>query len=179
MSHRLHRLHRRDLLRAGLALAAWPWLPRAARAQESPVHTAVRERLENSEYVYVSPLKQDGGESTCHGEVWYGWIDGSVAIITGRDRWKSRAIDRGLDTARIWVGDYGRWKGLVSYNEDFRKGPSFEARAKKVKDPALVDRLLAIYDRKYPEEIGAWREKMKQGTESGERVLILYTPIQA
>ena len=72
--------------------------------------------LKQSGLVYISPLRADGSESTCHGEVWFAWLDGSVVIITGRDRWKARAVARGLDGARLWVGDHGPWKrlGVVS-----------------------------------------------------------------
>jgi hypothetical protein len=134
--------------------------------------------LASSELVYVSPLRSDGSESTCHGEVWFAWLDGSVLVLTASDRWKARALDRGLDRARIWVGDYGRWKKLLGRNEAFRQAPSFEARAEAVKGaPELVERVLEVYDRKYPEEIGRWRERMRQGYADGSRVLIRYTPL--
>ena len=132
--------------------------------------------LDTSGLVYVSPLKSDGSESTCHGEVWFGWIDGAVVLITGADRWKSRALGKGLDGARIWVGDHGPWKGLVTKNEGFREAPHFDTRAAAVKDEALLERLLSIYDTKYPEEIGRWRDKMRKGFHDGSRVLIRYTP---
>lgn len=136
------------------------------------------EALATSPLVYVSPLRSDGSESTCHGEVWFGWLDGSVLVLTGSERWKARALDRGLDRARIWVGDYGRWKKLLGRNEAFRQAPSFEARAETVrKAPELVERLLEIYDEKYPEEIGRWRERMRAGYADGSRVLIRYTPL--
>lgn len=132
--------------------------------------------LASSPFVYISPLLADGKESSCHGEVWFGWIDGAVVIITASDRWKARAVERGLTGARIWVGDHGRWKKLVGYNEDFRKAPSFQARAQVVKDDALLERLLRTYDEKYPQEIGRWRERMREGYADGGRVLIRYTP---
>ncbi len=132
--------------------------------------------LASSLFVYVSPLRSDGNESRCHAEVWYGWLDGAVVLITGRDRWKARAVARGLDRARIWVGDYGRWKRLVGHDQSFRKGPSFLARAERVRDTAVLERLLAIYDEKYPEEIGSWRDRMRHGYADGSRVLIRYRP---
>jgi hypothetical protein len=133
--------------------------------------------LDKSKLVYVSPLLSDGAESTCHGEVWFGWIDGSVLLITGAERWKARALKRGLDRARVWVGDHGRWKKLLGRNEAFRGAPSFDARAALVEgDAALVDQLLSVYDEKYPEEIDRWRDKMRAGYADGSRVLIRYTP---
>lgn len=191
------RLQRRTVLGglvglAGLALApvASLW-PRRARAAEEPgasgsdnasgavLPETTRRALETSPYVYVSPLRSDGSESACHGEVWYAWLDGRVVIITARDRWKAQALTRGLDRARLWVGDYGRWKRLGIVNDDFRQGPRFTARAERITDPAVLDRLLVAYERKYPDEIGEWRDRFREGFASGERVLLAYTPLEA
>jgi hypothetical protein len=142
------------------------------------VRAAERETaLEKSGFVYVSPLVSGGRESTCHAEVWFAWLDGSVVLITGSERWKARALTRGFDRARIWVGDHGRWKKLVGRNESFRAAPKFDARAEPVKDEALLERMLGVYDEKYPEEIGSWRDKMRSGFHDGTRTLIRYTPI--
>lgn len=135
--------------------------------------------LETSPFVYVSPLKQDGEESTCHAEVWYAWLDGAVVLNTGSERWKARSVRRGLDRARLWVGDHGRWKGLLGTNEDFRKAPSFDAAASLVPDDeALLERVLAVYGEKYPAEIGKWRDKMRQGYRDGTRILVRYEPVK-
>jgi hypothetical protein len=162
-------IDRRTFLGGCLAAALGPVA--VARAVER------EQALAKSGLVYISPLRADGSESTCHGEVWFAWLDGSVVIITGRDRWKARAVARGLDSARLWVGDHGPWKrlGVVS-NEAFRSAPSFDADAATVKDPALLDRLLAEFERKYPAEIGQWRDKMRSGYADGTRVLVRYTP---
>ena len=109
--------------------------------------------------------------------MWYSWIKGSVVLITAKETWKARSLAKGLDRARIWVGDYGRWKQFFGRNEDFRAGPSFEARATAVRDAELLDRLLASYEIKYPEEVADWRDKMRSGFHDGTRVLIRYTPI--
>lgn len=168
-------IDRRAFLGGALGATVALLLPGARKATAASSELAGA--LAKSPYVYVSPLKSDGGESRCHGEVWYGWFDGSVVLITGSDRWKSRALAKGLDRARIWVGDYGRWKQMIGKNEEFRAGPVFDARAEIVKDAALLDRLLARYDQKYPEEIGKWRDRMRAGYADGSRVLIRYTPV--
>jgi hypothetical protein len=97
-------------------------------------------------------------------------------VNTSPDRWKARSIRRGGDRARIWVGDFGRWKGALGKNEDFRQGPSFDARAEFVEDVSVLDRLLAQYEKKYPAEIGKWRDRMRDGFSNGSRVLIRYRP---
>ena len=151
------------------------------RCGGAPLHAAAlgsrAAALRESPFVYVSPLRSDGEESACHAEVWYAWIDGAVVITVASDRWKARSIDRGLDRARIWVGDHGRWKGLLGPNEDFREAPVFDARAEKLWDAGLLDRLLVEYDRKYPGSIDRWRDRMKSGNADRSRVLIRYEPI--
>lgn len=162
-------IDRRTFLGAALGLLCSPVTTLARAGQPDGA-------LASSPFVYVSPLRSDGSESRCHAEVWYAWLDGAVVLITARDRWKARAVARGLDGARIWVGDYGRWKRLIGANESFRKGPSFVARAEFVRDAALLDRMLAVYEQKYPEEIGDWRDRMRSGYADGSRVLIRYRP---
>jgi hypothetical protein len=169
-------VNRRQFIARALAgfgsLAAGPLLAR--RAAASPL----RQQLEQSPYVYVSPLRSDGSESSCHAEVWYAWLDGAVVMIVSADRWKARAIGRGLAKARIWVGDHGRWKGLLTTNERFRSAPSFEASGEQVADSALLDRLLAAYETKYPAEIDNWRDKMRSGFADRSRLLLRYRPEQ-
>jgi hypothetical protein len=133
--------------------------------------------LEESEYAYISPLRSDGRESTCHGEVWYAWLDGAVVVNTAAKTWKSRSLKRGLDRARIWVGDHGTWKRALGRNEDFRKAPNFDAKANFSRNAALLDRTLAAFDEKYSEEIGEWRDRMRDGFFDGSRLLIRYTPV--
>jgi hypothetical protein len=165
-------IDRRSFLGASVGLLLWPSDLFARKLPES-LTTA----LEESGFVYVSPLRADGAESTCHGEVWYAWLDGAVVLNTRPQTWKARALARGLDRARIWVGDHGRWKNALGMrNEAFRKAPHFEARAEISRDAALLERLLAAYEKKYPEEIADWRDKMRQGFHDGSRVLIRYVP---
>jgi hypothetical protein len=161
----------RGLAWLGASLAA-PFAARPARAERS----SLRELLERSPFVYVSPLRSDGSESTCHAEVWYAWLDGAVVVIVAADRWKARAVESGLVRARIWVGDHGRWKGWISNNEEFRSAPSFDAVGERVRDAGLLDRLLAAYERKYPDEIAQWRDRMRDGYGDGSRVLLRYRP---
>ena len=167
---------------AGVACSiGLPGLLRAAShaASALTLPKATRELLTSSPYVYISPLKMDGEESRCHGEVWYAWIDGAVVVTVASDRWKARALKRGLHGARIWVGDHGRWKGVLANNEAFREAPSFGARGEIVTDEQVLEQLLAAYDQKYPKEIGRWRDRMRSGYHDGSRVLIRYVPQKA
>ena len=168
------RLTRRELIELGAGAwvaLAWPLPSRAALAPD------LIGLLERSGFVYVSPLKSDGSESSCHGEVWYGWLDACVVLITARTSWKALALARGLERTRIWVGDHGRVGRVLGSGDAFRKGPSFEARGQQSRDAALLEHLMATYRRKYPNEIGSWESRMRSGFESGERSLIRYTPV--
>ena len=164
---------------AGLALA--PALLARAQTQKPAPPAALDPKLlaalGKSPYVYVSPLLASGAESTCHGEVWYGWIGGAAVVITATTTWKARSLARGLGQARLWVGDHGRWKQMLGgRDEGFRTAPGFVARAEQSKDAKLLDELLALYDVKYPKEIASWRDKMRAGFADGSRVLIRYVP---
>lgn len=136
--------------------------------------------LGGSPYVYVSPLHPDGRESTCHGEIWYAWLDGVVVSSTDVSGWKARAIASGRDRARLWVGNYGRWKNRIGgTNIAFRHGPTFVARATTSKDPVLLEAILSVYAEKYPKEIDRWTDRMRKELASGKRILLRYEPIAA
>lgn len=185
-------IDRRRFLSYGLigtaAVAGFPFAPRAASPAApgpSALDSRIVEKLDSSSFVYISPLKSNGSESQCHAELWYAWMSdpagspassGSLVVTVATDGWKAQSLARGLDRARLWVGDYGRWKGFFSNNENFRAGPSFVARAEIVDDVAVLDRLLAVYETKYPAEIATWRDRMRAGSRDGTRVVIRYTP---
>jgi hypothetical protein len=171
---RSERLTRRELIQLGVGAAAalaWPARSRAALGAD------VTGLLARSGFVYVSPLKSDGSESRCHAEVWFGWLDDAVVLITASTGWKARAVARGLDRAHIWVGDHGRVGRVLGSGDAYRQAPSFEARATQSKDAALLERLMAAYRRKYPNEISSWEPRMRAGFASGERTLLRYTPV--
>jgi hypothetical protein len=168
-----------------LALLAWPRTARPGTAApptpglvrpDGSVPPAMEEALGASVHAYISPLRSDGRASTCHGEVWFAWLDGTVLTTTSQKSWKARAAGRGLDRARLWFGNYGRWKFPGGKNEAFRRGLNFEARVRVEKDAAVLERILSVYERKYPEEIGHWRDRMRRELAAGERVILRYKP---
>ena len=171
-------LGRRELLKSGgilLATVAFPF--RGARAEGGfRVPAATTRVLGKSPLVYVSPLKSDGAESRCHGEVWYFLDGGDVVLATATDAWKSRALRLGLDRARIWVGDYGP---ASSADGRFREGPSFLAEASIDADPATFERLLADFGRKYPASWKKWEPRFRSGYVGGSRRVLRYRPIGA
>ena len=45
-----------------------------------------------------------------------------------------------------------------------------------IEDAAMIERLLAAYELKYPDEIDSWRDRMRSGFADGSRVLLRYRP---
>lgn len=167
-------LTRRTLLR-GTALAAsallLPSFARRAHAYELPAQAS--SALAASPLVYVSPLLADGKESKCHGEVWFVAEGSDVLVVTASDRWKAEALAKGLDQARLWVGDHGVWKRSGGA---FKKSPTFAATATLVEAPAARAKALAAFGAKYPDEWDKWGPRFRNGLEDKSRVLIRYTP---
>ncbi|HTO08072.1 MAG TPA: hypothetical protein VMR86_13570 [Myxococcota bacterium] len=174
-------LTRRELLVSGAAaLAAAALLPGALQAHEGHDHFDLSEAakigLAKGKLVYVSPLKQDGSESRCHGEVWYFFDAGAVVIATATKGWKVRSVMKGSAKARIWVGDFGSYSGA---KEKLASAPTFLTRAEIDRDPGTFERLLEAYGNKYPEEWGKWKPRFQSSHADGSRTVIRYTPIEA
>ena len=171
-------IDRRGFLAGAATLLLWPRLARAATAEGgSKLPDPTLRLLESSPLVYISPLRKNGSESTCHAEIWYAWIDGAVVVNTRPQGWRARSVAGGLDRARIWVGDHGSWKShLGPNNEAFRSAPSFEARARIEKDKHLLEQQIAAFAKKYGADFERWRGEMHDGIDKGTRVLVRYEP---
>jgi hypothetical protein len=157
------------------ALALWPRRLHAADAKFELPAAAV-DTLGKGKLVYVSPLKSDGRESRCHGEVWYFFDRGAVVIATATKGWKTRAVKGGKDKARIWAGDFGPYSEA---SEKLRGAPTFLARAAVDTDAATFERLLASYATRYPDEWSKWKPRFESSYKDGSRTVIRYTPIGA
>jgi hypothetical protein len=168
-------IRRRELLKGTGLLLGTLILPssRVWGAEEYELPEGTRKALGESPLVYISPLHADGRESRCHGEVWFLFDQGDVLISTARTTWKARALASGRERGRIWVGDFGRGR---SVQDRFREGPTFQAHAREEPDRAALDRMVAAFGKKYPDEWGKWESRFKKGFEDRSRVLIRYEP---
>lgn len=166
-------------MRGAAALSGAVLLPaNLARASEAEfrVSKAAQAAIGTSKLIYISPLKSDGKESACHAEVWF-YADGAdLLVVTKPELWRSQAIERGLDRARIWVGDHGVWK---SSDGAFRNSPSFLAEAAHISsDAKAVGRTLKAMSVKYADEgWGTYGPRFEKGLADGSRVLLRYRPI--
>jgi hypothetical protein len=167
---------RRFLALGAMGAAAWALSgTRAARALAFELPQAARDALAASPLVYVSPLKKDGGESTCHGEVWFVQDGKDVVLVTAVDRWKARSVRGGLDRARLWVGDFGVW---TRADGKYKAAPTFVAKVSFDADPAARSRVLEAFGKKYPAEWDKWSPRFRDGLADGSRVLLRYVPVE-
>ena len=161
-------LSRRSFLHSSVVLSAGLVLPVRAFADS---HAGLKNAVAESPLVYISPLKSDGSESQCHGEVWFVTDGDDLLVVTNPERWRAACLSKGLDRARIWVGDFGAWKRS---NGAFRSAPSYVAKTSLDSDPAVHARALEAFGSKYPGEWDKWGPRFADGLASGERVLVRY-----
>ncbi|MBW2280660.1 MAG: hypothetical protein JRG76_00205 [Deltaproteobacteria bacterium] len=167
-------LTRRELIVGGGALIGGLALAPRLRAEGVKLSEPTLAALGESPIVYVSPLHPDGGESKCHGEVWFFVDGGDVVVGVDRERWKARALKKGWDRARIWAGDFGP---VAKAGDKYRSAPQFEARGSIDAEPATFDRLMQAYAKKYADEWEKWGPRFQKSYADGSRVLIRYNPV--
>jgi hypothetical protein len=168
-------LTRRQLVqRASVSAGALALAPLVANATSYGLSDAAKKALVESPLVYISPLQSSGEESSCHGEVWY-YVDGSDVIIGSENStWKVRALDKGLDRARVWVADYGpEWRALNRY----RSAPGFLAQVSVDQSQRVFDDMMQGHARRYGDEWGKWDQRFREQYAAGTRKILRYTPI--
>lgn len=170
-------LSRRAFLEAAIGFSGALLLPaRGVRSGEGHrLPDAARAAIEQSPLIYVTPLRSDGRESTCQAEVWFVSEGEDLMVVTAAESWRARAVARGLDRARIWVGDFGPWKKSKGR---FKTAPTFLARAERGprSDAEAVERALKAFGAKYPDGWNKWGPRFRSGLGDGSRVLIRYRP---
>jgi len=120
-----------------------------------------RRALDGARYVYIQSERRSGDWSK-PAEIWF-FVDGDALYVGTRPTsWRVRRIEAGRRKARIAIGS--------------PQGPAFEARGALVKDPALEQKLMEAFARKYPDGWPRHEESFREGFRSGDRVLVSYTP---
>ena len=157
-----------------LSAAIIPFRSSPAKASSYSLPKEAEEAMRTSPLIYVTPLRSNGQESRCHGEVWFFEDQGDAVIFTARDRWKATAVRDGLDEARIWVGDVGP---VGRSGGRFRQEPSFKASASLDTSSETFRRLMTAFAKRYPDEWGKWGPRFQKGWDQGTRVMIRYKPI--
>jgi len=121
----------------------------------------VEKALREATYVYVQSERKTG-EWSKPAEIWFHVEGGKVYVGTRPTSWRVRRIGWKRARARIAVGS--------------ADGPAFEATADLVKDPALENRLMEAFAKKYPDGWKKHEQAFRDGFKSGDRVLVRYTP---
>ena len=167
-------LTRRQLMVVSSVSGGLALLGRPAIGDAYTLAAPAQQALAESPLVYVSPLRSSGEESRCHGEVWF-YVDGGDVIVGSEvSTWKVKAVQQGLDNARLWVADYGpEWRALNRY----RSAPNFLARVEIDSSRSTYEGLMESYALRYPKEWGAWEERFRRQYKNGERVLLRYIPV--
>ncbi len=154
-------MQRRTFLRnSGLLLAgtALPWTALAA---------------DESELIYLSPLKSNGDLSSCQAEVWYVQDGSNMYVVTASSAWRARAIAQGLSRTQVWVGDVGPWQRSGG---SYKNLPAMQANGSRVEDAAEHARLLEKFGAKYASGWDSWGPRFRNGLADGSRVMLRYQP---
>ena len=161
---------RRILEGATLGLGILALTPMRRALADAP---ALDKALDKSDLVYVTPIKTNGQESTCHAEVWFVHREGAIYVCSETKTWRARAVKKGLTKARVWVGDYGTWKKA---NDGFKKAPTADVTASLVTAADKQAPVLDAFGDKYGMSWLSWGPKFRGGLKDGTRVLIEYRP---
>lgn len=129
--------------------------------------------LKQSDLVYITPLKSNGKESRCQAEIWFVYSDRDIYVCTNTSSWRCVAANKGLQQARIWVGDVGVW---ANSEGRYKQLPQLDAVANIVKDQTKHQQALALFADKYPLGWLRWGSVFENGLADGSRSLIRYTP---
>lgn len=154
---------RRIVLSASLV----PILPLLGKVVDS-----TKEALSTSRLIYLTPIKSDGNESKCKGEVWFSFDGEShVHVVTQYNAWRANAIRQGLTSARVWIGEFGYW---TDAGDTYRSAPELMLEGAIEDDPIAQDKVLATMGGKYSDEWGVWGPRFREGLRDDSRVMLRY-----
>ncbi len=157
-------LTRRQTLAGALLLPSLPLLGKLDEAK--------RDVLRSSRLIYLTPIKSDGNESACKGEVWFMYDgDSHLHVVTQNEAWRANAIRQGLTQARIWVGEFGVWS---TAGDAYRAAPELMLDGAIETDEQVHNRVLAKMGTKYSDEWGVWGPRFRDGLQDGSRVMLKY-----
>jgi hypothetical protein len=120
----------------------------------------MKDKLQRATYVYIQSERKGGGWSL-PSEIWF-FVEGDTLYVGTRPTaWRVKRIKAGRTKARIAVGN--------------PQGSAFEATGAIVTDPAVQQKLVEAFAKKYP---AAWKNHaagFEDGFKTGERVVVAYT----
>jgi len=120
-----------------------------------------RAALEKATYVYVQS-ERASGELGKPAEIWFMVVGDDVYVGTKPTTHRVKRIQAGRTRARVAIGS--------------ADGPAYDAVASLSTDDAMEQRLLTELAKKYPDRWPTHAEGFTTGFQSGERVLVKYSP---
>lgn len=161
---------RRKFLTTGAAIAfCISPVSQLVFAKESPAVAA----LDKSALIYLTPILSNGKESSCHGEVWFVHHEKEIFVVTQHDAWRAQAVRQGLNTAAIWIGEFGVWK---SAKDQYRSAPYLRISGRLEDNAETHAQILEKFGQKYADEWGSWGPRFRKGLADGSRVMLRYQP---
>lgn len=155
-----------------LGVSLTPFLPLLGEVAD-PTRTA----LSTSRLIYLTPIRSDGEESECKGEVWFSYDgDAHVHVVTQYEAWRANAIRQGLTSARIWVGEFGVW---TRAGDSYRSAPELMLEGSIEDDPLAQEKVLTTMGGKYTDEWGVWGPRFREGLRDDSRVMLRYKILTA
>ncbi len=134
----------------------------------------VNSAITYSDLIYLSPIKSDGNESSCQAEIWFVQKGHDMYVVTSTRSWRTRAVVKGLNRARVWVGDLGSWK---STDGKYKELPSLEVEASLVSDDTVIQEAIELFGDKYPLGWVVYESRFRKGLADGTRSMLRYSPL--
>ncbi len=159
---------RRTLLKLSVSAPFLSVIPKLVFA-EGDIKSAMR----SSALIYLTPIQSNGDESRCQAEVWFVQDGIDMYVCTSSKSWRAQAPARGLNRARIWVGDLGAWKKTKG---KYKELPHVEAEATVVIDDAMTQKALDLFGDKYPLQWIVYESRFRNGLADGSRSMLRYRP---
>jgi hypothetical protein len=151
-----------------LALFALPLKLVAAKA------SSIKQAIDSSDLIYLTAIRSDGNESSCQSEVWFVPRGSDLYVVTATSSWRVRALKKGLNKARIWVGDLGPWQGTEGKYKDL---PILDAMAAEVTDATEQEQILDKFGSKYTAGWIFYGSRFRDGLADGSRTMVRYRPM--
>ncbi|HJN49604.1 MAG: hypothetical protein QF828_10905 [Pseudomonadales bacterium] len=164
-------INRRNLMVAGCSALVAGLLPRGSIAAAQPT---LQQSIDESDLIYITPIRSDGQESSCQAELWFVPDGKDLYVVTEASTWRAKAVTKGLSRARIWVGDLGNWRNS---NGKYKTLPQMEASASGTISPDTKEKILKGYGKKYPVSWLVYESRFRNGLADGSRVMLRYRPM--
>ena len=160
---------RRTLLKLSVSAPLLTFVPPSVFAAGG-----IKSAIRDSALIYLTPIQSNGDESSCQSEVWFVHDGTDMYVCTSSKSWRAQAPARGLNRARVWVGDLGSWKRS---NGKYKELPHLEAEATVVSDDATTQKALDLFGDKYPVQWIVFESRFRKGLANGSRVMLRYRPL--